>query len=88
MERVCCEVICGAPNDLERLWKDYTRLDNTDVTRILKMWVCLFADEKGILDKIKVQSTLVISKSKRPSKTLRDIHTLTYQICSIEEKTI
>ena len=21
MERVCCEVICGAPNDLERLWK-------------------------------------------------------------------
>ena len=35
-----------------------------------------------------IQSTLVISKSKGPSKTLRDIRTSTYQICSIEEKTI
>ena len=35
-----------------------------------------------------VQSNLVISKSKGPSKTLRDIRTSTYQICSIEEKTI
>ena len=35
-----------------------------------------------------VQSTLVISKSKGPSKTVRDIRTSTYQICSIEEKTI
>ena len=34
------------------------------------------------------QSTLVISKSKGPTKTLRDISTSTYQICSIEEKTI
>ena len=36
----------------------------------------------------KVQSTLVISKSKGPSKTVRDIRTSTYQICSVEEKTI
>ena len=35
-----------------------------------------------------IQSTLVISKSKGPSKTVRDIRTSTYQICSIEEKTI
>ena len=35
-----------------------------------------------------VQSTLVISKSKGPSKTLRDIRTSTYQICRVEEKTI
>ena len=35
-----------------------------------------------------IQSTLVISKSKGPSKTLRDIRTSTYQICGIEEKTI
>ena len=35
-----------------------------------------------------IQSTLVISNSKRPSKTVRDIRTSTYQICSIEEKTI
>ena len=33
-----------------------------------------------------IQSTLVISKSKGPSKTLRDTLFLTYQICSIEEK--
>ena len=35
-----------------------------------------------------IQSTLVISKSKGPTKTLRDIRTSTYQICSIEEKPI
>ena len=35
-----------------------------------------------------IQSTLLISKSKGPSKTVRDIRTSTYQICSIEEKTI
>ena len=33
-----------------------------------------------------IQSTLVISKSKGPTKTLRDIRTSTYQNCSIEEK--
>ena len=36
----------------------------------------------------KLQSTLVISKSKGPSKTLRDIRTSTDQICSSVEKTI
>ena len=35
-----------------------------------------------------IQSTLVISKSKGPSETLRDIRTSTYQICSIEDKII
>ena len=34
-----------------------------------------------------VQSTLVISKSKGPSETLRDIRTSTYQMCRIEENT-
>ena len=38
--------------------------------------------------RFELQSTLVISKSKGPSKTVRDIRTSTYQICSIEEKTI
>ena len=37
---------------------------------------------------LQIQSTLVISKSKGPSKTVRDNPTSTYQICSIEEKTI
>ena len=35
-----------------------------------------------------LQSTLVISKSKGPSKTLRHVRTSTCQICSIEEKNI
>ena len=37
--------------------------------------------------KIQVQSTLIISKLKGPSETLRDIRTLTYQIFRIEENT-
>ena len=37
---------------------------------------------------LKIQSTLVISKPKGPSYTLRDIRTSTYPICSNEEKTI
>ena len=32
-----------------------------------------------------IQSTLVISKSKGPSETLRDIRTSTYQMCRTEE---
>ena len=36
---------------------------------------------------IEIQSTLVISKLKGPSETLRDIRTLTYQIQRIEEDT-
>ena len=35
-----------------------------------------------------IQSTLVISNSKRPSEILRDIRTSTHQICRIEEKII
>ena len=35
-----------------------------------------------------IQSTLVISNSKGLSEILRDIRTLTYQICRIEEKII
>ena len=35
----------------------------------------------------KIQSTLVISKLKGPSETLRDIRTLTYQIFRVEENT-
>ena len=34
-----------------------------------------------------VQSILVISKSKGPPETLRDIRTSTYQMCRIEENT-
>ena len=34
----------------------------------------------------RIQSALIISKFKGLSEILRDIHTLTYQICRIEEK--
>ena len=34
-----------------------------------------------------ILSTLVISKSKGPAETLRDIRTSTYQMCRIEENT-
>ena len=34
-----------------------------------------------------MQSTLVMSRSKGPSETLRDIRTSTYQMCRIEENT-
>ena len=36
---------------------------------------------------LEIQSTLVISKLKGPSETLRDIRTLTYQIFIIEKNT-
>ena len=36
---------------------------------------------------IHIQFTLVISKSKGPSETLRDIRTSTYQMCRTEENT-
>ena len=43
-------------------------------------------DLAALIGRLEVQLTLVISKSKGPSKTLRDIRTPTYQIYSIEEK--
>ena len=49
-------------------------------------FVCMNMVYSKVYDLIMVQSTLVISKSKGPSKTLRDIRTSTYQIYSIEEK--
>ena len=38
-----------------------------------------------VIVKFNIQSTLVISKSKGPAETLRDIRTSTYQMCRIEE---
>ena len=35
---------------------------------------------------VQIQSTIFITKSKELSEILLDIHTLTYQICKIEEK--
>ena len=45
------------------------------------------SDIKSALQQTKIQSTLVISKSKGPSETLRDNRTSTYKICRIEENT-
>ena len=44
-------------------------------------------DDLVKISKVNIQSTLVISKSKGPSETLRDIRTSTYQMCRIEENT-
>ena len=41
----------------------------------------------NLLKKSKIQSTLIISKSKGLSETLRDIRTSTYQMCRTEENT-
>ena len=49
--------------------------------------VVLAGDRQTEVSLFYIQSTLVISKSKGPSETLRDIRTSTYQICRIEENT-
>ena len=41
----------------------------------------------GRMQRLIIQSTLVISKSKGPSEILRDIRTPTYQMCRTEENT-
>ena len=64
--------VCHAPQIINEMLPD-----------IHTMEICYFL--KPIIHS-QIQSTLVISKSKGPSKTLRDIRTSTYQICSIEEK--
>ena len=46
--------------------------------------IILLIKNCGMLD-LQLLSTLVISKSKGLSETLRDILTSTYQICRIEE---
>ena len=52
---------------------------------------CLFDEQSVNINRFhflfQIQSTLVISESKGPSETLRDIRTSTYQICKIEENT-
>ena len=68
-------------------WDTYTlSISNIYIFKIIMFQNNCIISAAVIPISIKVQSTLVISKSKGPSKTLRDIHTSTYQICSIEEK--
>ena len=67
--------------------KDTDELSNTaDPDQTPLGAVCTVFSDLSVLV-IKLQSTLVISKSKRPSETLRDIHTSTYQMCRTEENT-
>ena len=47
---------------------------------------CTLSACAQLKSKFYIQSTLVISKPKGLSTTLRDIRTSTYQICSFEEK--
>ena len=41
----------------------------------------------SVSKQFQIQSTPVISKSKGPADTVRDIRTSTYQMCRIEENT-
>ena len=47
----------------------------------------IYNDDAPAKIEMVIQSTLVISKLKGPSETLRDIRTSTYQMYSIEENT-
>ena len=53
----------------------------------LPLVICLLSESISKLCECEIQSTLVISKSKGPAETLRDIRTSTYQMCRIEENT-
>ena len=64
-----------------RYWRTYILALFSFITNIKNRQIALS------LRRINIQSTLVISKSKGPSETLRDIRTSTYQICRIEENT-
>ena len=59
----------------------------TEENQEMEVWLTSLQNTRSC-PLIYVQSTLVISKSKGTSITFRDIRISTYQICSIEEKTI
>ena len=73
-----------------RLWK--IRLCNVVIIvqdsilrDIILHFFCSVRSVDEIIEKTyTVQSTLVISKSRGPSETLRDIRTSTYQMCRTE----
>ena len=72
------------PHQSQHCWNDHPPV----------WWIhsyCPWQDLKQNLHDVhlgyELQSTLVISKSKGPSETLRDIRTSTYQIWRIEENT-
>ena len=67
--------------------KVYLFTHNTNLNSYMSYYRSFAKKWRAKIDII-LQSTLVISKSKGPSKTVRDIRTSTYQICSIEENTI
>ena len=72
-----CSSIKGATETLQMLWH---RTFNSDTPLLVEK-----KHQAHVFNKI--QSTLVISKSKGPAETLRDIRTSTYQMCKIEENT-
>ena len=65
----------------------------TQLTVLITMWSyyvkssMIFIRICTLFFTVYIQSTLVISKSKGPSETLRGIRTSTYQIWKIEENT-
>ena len=76
---------------IDRIWT------TTDLCCFVKFWIFSVMtknksswwlnDSIALVLIVYVQSTLVISKLKGPSETLRDIRSSTYQIFRIEENT-
>ena len=88
----CCDDISGISfpfhcSSEQRLWLLIRIMCVKNLWPIIRTpFMMVFMRRQSKCLPAEIQSTLVISKSKGPSETVRDIRTSTYQICSIEEK--
>ena len=73
-----CRLQCDVISTSCARWVIYLHCVEQKLGNLLELHLLLYFD---------IQSTLVISKLKGPSETLRDIHTSTYQIFRIEVNT-
>ena len=84
----CCllQFLFGALR-VKHLFKRFWNLQFLTSTSYNDVWRNHVQTANAILTNYVIQSTLVISKSKGPDETLRDIRLSTDQMCSIEENT-
>ena len=78
--------VCHAPFHLDTVYAMLLASYKWDATCNLYSENVIFSQTWPTIHS-QIQSTLVISNSKGPSETLRDISTSTYQMCRIEEYT-
>ena len=77
----------SSPVDFEITRVDCRYLNYRNQSRVKYIHIYAYAETNTVCFLVqKLQSTLVISKSKELSEILRDIRTSTYQSCRIEEK--